>query len=202
MPTPTTLRTLLKPEDLLKQLGIRAGWRVVDFGCGAGYSLVPAARFVGAQGRIVGIDVRAAAVDEARRRVELAGVADRVDVFRADLTRPQASGLPDGWADLVLLVGMLYQSEPQRVLKEAARVVKPSDGSIAVIEWEQVATPIGPPSEQRVTKNAVLAAAKAAGLLFLSSSAPSPYQYGLIFSRAQAPSSSESPRRGRKVVAV
>lgn len=201
MPIPTAIRTLLKPEDVLRQLGIRAGWRVVDFGCGAGYYLVPAARFVGSQGRVVGIDVRSAAVDEARRRAELADVADRVDVFRADLTRPQASGLPDRWADLVLLVSMLYQSEPQSVLREAARIVKPADGRISVIEWEQVATPLGPPSEQRVTKDTVLAAAKAVGLIFLSFFAPSPYQYGVIFMRPQAPSPSEPPHAGKTVSA-
>ncbi|TSC71936.1 MAG: hypothetical protein G01um101438_822 [Parcubacteria group bacterium Gr01-1014_38] len=199
MPIPTALRTLLKPEDILKQLGIRAGWRVVDCGCGAGYYLAPAARFVGAQGRVVGIDVRSAAVDEARRRVELAGVADRVDVFRADLTRPQASGLPDGWADLVLLVSMLYQSEPRSVLQEAARIAKPADGRVVVIEWEQVATPLGPPPEQRVMRDTVLAAAKAAGMMFLSSFTPSPYQYGLMFVRPQASSAAEPPRRAGNV---
>lgn len=192
MPTPTAIRTLLKPEDVLKQLGIRAGWQVADFGCGAGYALVPAARFVGPQGRVVGVDVRAAAVEDARRRVELAGVADRVDVLRADLTRSSASGLPDRWADLVLLVGMLYQSEPRTVLREAARVVKPSNGRVVVIEWEQVATPVGPPAEQRVTKDTVLAAAKGAGLTFLSPLSPSPYQYGLIFVRAGDTNPSES----------
>lgn len=86
---------MLKPDEVLKQLGIRAGWRVADFGCGAGYYLVPAARFVGSSGRVVGIDARTASVDEARRRAELAAVADRVDVVRADLTREKASGLPD-----------------------------------------------------------------------------------------------------------
>lgn len=198
MPTPTAIRTVLKPEEVLKQLGIRAGWRVADFGCGAGYTLVPAARFVGPSGRVVGIDVRAASVDEARRRVELAAVADRVDVLRADLTRDRASGLPDRWADLVLLVGMLYQSEPRSVLQEAARIVKTDGGRVAVIEWEQVATPVGPPPEQRIVRDTVLAAAKAAGLTFLSSFTPSPYQYGLMFARPQAPAA-ESPKQAKKI---
>ncbi len=185
MLTPTSIRTSLKPEELLRQLGIRSGWKVADFGCGAGYTLVPAARFVGSAGRVVGIDIRTMAVDESRRRAERAGVADRVDVLRADLARPRATGLPDGWADLVLLIGVLYQSDPAAVLTEAARVVKPTDGRVAVIEWDEVATPVGPPSEHRVSRDAVLAAGKAAGLTFLSPVHASLHQYGLLFLRAQ-----------------
>lgn len=189
MLTPTTLRTSLKPEEVLRHLGIRSGWKVADFGCGAGFLLVPAARYVGASGRVVGIDVRAPAVDESRRRAELAGVADHVDILRADLTKLRGTGLPDGWADLVLLVGVLYQSDPRAVLTEAARVVKPTDGRVAVIDWEEVATPVGPPPEQRIARDTVLAAAKAAGLTFLSRFAPSPNHYGLLFMRPPEPGS-------------
>lgn len=183
MPTPTSVRTFVKPEELLRAVGIRAAWHVADFGCGPAYFLVPAARFVGPTGRVAGIDVRTAAVDEAKRRVELAGVADQVDIIRADLTRPSASGLPDQWADLVLCIGMLYQTEPRAVLREAARVVKPADGRVIVVEWEEVFTPIGPPPEQRLRRDAVLAAAKSAGLQLLSTGSPSPHQYSLMFVR-------------------
>lgn len=198
MRTPTSLRTSLQPEEILRQLGVRSGWKVADFGCGAGFVLVPVARFVGSSGRVVGVDVRAPAVDESRRRAELAGVADRVDVFRADLTKSRATGLPDGWADLVLLVGVLYQSDPRTVLREAARVVKPTDGRVAVIEWEEVATPIGPPAEQRIGRDTILAAGKSAGLTFLSPLNPSPHQYGLLFVRGHESGTAGTSRRAVK----
>lgn len=198
MLTPTSIRTSLKPEDILRQLGIRSGWKVADFGCGAGFLLVPAARFVGSSGRVVGVDVRAPAVNESRRRAELAGVADHVDILRADLTKSRATGLPDGWADLVLLVGVLYQSDPRTVLLEAARVVKPTDGRVAVIEWEEVATPVGPPPEQRIGQDTVLAAGKAAGLTFLSRFSPSPHHYGVLFMRAHESGTSGASRRAVK----
>lgn len=180
MPTPTAVHTFLKPETLLREAGIRAGWKVADFGCGPGYTLLPAARFVGTTGRVVGIDLRSVAVDEAQKRVRAAGLAGHTDVFRADLTKPESSGLPAGWADLVLLVGVLYQSDPRGILAEAARVVKPSDGRVVVIEWDRVATPIGPPPEQRLPEDAVLAAAKSASLRLLSKFSPSPHHYGLV----------------------
>lgn len=186
MATLTAVQTFLKPEVLLRELGIRAGWRVVDFGCGVGYFLLPAARFVGPSGRVVGIDVRSLAVDEATKRVRAAGLQDQVDVFRADLAQAQGSGLPEHFADLILVVNTLFQSDPAAILAEAARVVKPVEGRVAVVEWEEVATPVGPPPAQRVPVDAVLAAAKRAGLTFLSRLQPSPHHYGLLFAKASA----------------
>jgi SAM-dependent methyltransferase len=183
MPTPTGVRTFVSPAEALRLVGIRAGWKVVDFGCGVGYTLLPAARFVGPTGRVVGIDILASAVDEARKRLDAAGFRDTADVLRADLARPGSSGLPNDWADLVFLGGILFQSDPRGVLQEAARIVKPGDGRVAVIEWDVVATPFGPPPEQRVDRDVVLAAAKGSGLTLLSLLAPSPSQYGAIFTK-------------------
>ncbi len=186
MPTPTAVRTFARPAEILREAGIRAGWRVVDFGCGQGHYLVPAARFVGSTGRVVGIDILTSAVDTTKKRVEEAGMSGYTDVLRADLARPLASGLPDDWADLVLLSGILGQSDPVAVLKEAARVVKPSGGVVLVVEWDQIATPVGPLPDQRIERDAVLAAGKHAGLTLLTTFAPSPYQYGLRFVKAPA----------------
>lgn len=186
MPTPTVVQTFLRPEAILREAGIRAGWKVADFGCGVGYVLVPAAKFVGPLGRVVGVDVRAVAVDESRKRVRAAKVEDRVDILRADLAQPNASGLPDGWADLVLLVTVLNQADPRAILREAARVVKTTEGRVVVIEWDQVATPVGPPPEQRVTGDTVLAAAKSAGLRMLSTLRPSPSHVGWTFIKTQS----------------
>lgn len=186
MPTPTAVRTFARPEEILREAGIRAGWRVVDFGCGPGHYLVPAARFVGSAGRVVGIDILSSAVDTAKKRVLEAGMSGHTDVLRSDLARPRASGLPDDWADLVLLGGILGQSDPRAVLLEAARVVKPRGGVVRVVEWDQIATPVGPPPEQRIERDAVLAAGKRAGLTLFATFAPSPYQYGLSFVKAPA----------------
>lgn len=183
MPTPAGIRTFISPAEALRLVGIRAGWKVVDFGCGVGYTLLPAARFVGPTGRVVGIDILLSAVDEARKRLEAAGFHDTVDVLRADLTRPGASGIPNDWADLVFLGGILFQSDPRAVLQEAARIVKPGDGRVAIIEWDVIATPLGPPAEQRVGRDVVLAAAKSAGLTLLSLLTPSPSQYGVLFTK-------------------
>lgn len=68
-------------EDLLPELHLRPGDRVLDLGCGKGATAVFLAREAGVE--VVAVDLW---VSEAELRgvVEAAGVGDRVDVLHAD----------------------------------------------------------------------------------------------------------------------
>ena len=72
--------------------------KVVDIGCGNGV-LAVAAALTFADARVIASDQSAAAVASTRLTAEAAGVADRVEVQRADASE----AVPEGWADLVLL---------------------------------------------------------------------------------------------------
>ena len=58
---------------LLRRAGIAPGQRVLDIGCGPGDLSLHAAELVGPQGRVVGIDASAAAIDAARTRAAKLG---------------------------------------------------------------------------------------------------------------------------------
>ncbi|WP_258724915.1 class I SAM-dependent methyltransferase [Cellulomonas sp. NS3] len=98
----------------------------VDLGCGTGVLAVALARLRPGL-RITATDESAAAVASARATVEANGVADRVDVVRADA----AGTLPDASVDLVLLnppfhVGAAVHDGVARALfADAARVLRP-----------------------------------------------------------------------------
>lgn len=173
----------LRPESVLREAGIREGMRVAHFGCGPGFYAIPAAKLVGPLGRVAAIDIRTPALGEVGQRARLEGVAN-IDAVRGDLVTEQGSQLPDGWGDLVLLTNILHQSDPRFVLAEAARVVRPESGRVLVVEWELVNIPIGPPVEQRVTPDAILAAARSSNLVLLRRWKPSPYHYAFLFARA------------------
>lgn len=72
--------------------------RVVDLGCGNG-SLAVSAALRWPEARVVATDQSSAAVSATRLTAEAAGVADRVEVHRADALE----AVPDGWAELILL---------------------------------------------------------------------------------------------------
>ena len=71
-----------KRETVCRKLALKEGERVLDVGCGWGSFPIHAAKEHGA--RVVGITLSPAQADEARRRVEAAGVADRVEIRLMD----------------------------------------------------------------------------------------------------------------------
>jgi arsenite methyltransferase len=81
----------------------RRGERVIDVGSGGGLDAMVAARAVGEQGTVVGVDMTPAMLERARRNAAAAGL-NNLD-FREGL----AEHLPveDGWADLVISNGVL-----------------------------------------------------------------------------------------------
>ncbi|QBE49195.1 class I SAM-dependent methyltransferase [Leucobacter triazinivorans] len=72
--------------------------RIVDLGCGNGVLAVSAA-LARPEAAVVATDQSAAAVAATRLTVEAAGVAERVEIHRADAL----DAVPDGWAELILL---------------------------------------------------------------------------------------------------
>ncbi|HEX9968111.1 MAG TPA: cyclopropane-fatty-acyl-phospholipid synthase family protein [Solirubrobacterales bacterium] len=71
-----------KRETVCRKLALKEGERVLDVGCGWGSFPIHAASEHGA--RVVGITLSPAQAEEARRRVEAAGVADRVEIRLMD----------------------------------------------------------------------------------------------------------------------
>jgi cyclopropane-fatty-acyl-phospholipid synthase len=71
-----------KRETVCRKLALKEGDRVLDVGCGWGSFPIHAAQRHSA--RVVGITLSPAQAEEARRRVEEAGVADRVEIRLMD----------------------------------------------------------------------------------------------------------------------
>jgi len=98
------------------------GERVIDIGCGAGLDSLIAARMVGPQGAVVGVDMTPEMLGRARRSAGEVGV-DNVE-FRHGLA--EALPVPDGWADVVISNGVLNLFPDKLAgLGEMARVLKP-----------------------------------------------------------------------------
>jgi len=70
------LSRILRPTtlSLLGRVGVRPGMSCVDVGCGGGDVTLDIARLVGADGRVVGIDIDAIKIDLAREEGAIAGI--------------------------------------------------------------------------------------------------------------------------------
>jgi ubiquinone/menaquinone biosynthesis C-methylase UbiE len=114
---------------------VREGDWVLDIGCGVGLEAIRLARRVGSAGRVVGVDISAPLIAEARRR--LAGAAVPVKYAVMDVRRLD---FPDGAFDLCRTERVLrYVVHPEQALREMARVVRPG-GRVVVFDFDSDAT--------------------------------------------------------------
>jgi ubiquinone/menaquinone biosynthesis C-methylase UbiE len=117
----------------VSRLGLAAGDSVLDLCCGAGASAIPAARAVGAAGRVIGIDVAGALLELARARAAHEDLAS-VEFRQGDATR---TGLPDGSFDAVVCVfGVFFAPDMAAFAAEMWRQVRPG-GVLAITTWGQ-----------------------------------------------------------------
>ncbi len=99
------------------------GERVVDVGCGAGIDSLIAAKMVGPNGQVIGVDMTPAMLDKARSAAVEAGIGN-VE-FRHGYA--ESLPVPDGWADIVISNGVLnLMPDKSAALREMARVLKPT----------------------------------------------------------------------------
>lgn len=116
-------------ESLVADLGIGAGLRVLDLGCGDGTTAIPSAR-LGADVR--GVDIASNLVAAGNARAEAEGL-DNCRFEEGDAS--DLSGLEDDDFDLTLsMFGAMFAPRPYDVAAEMVRVTKPG-GRIVMGNW-------------------------------------------------------------------
>ena len=117
--------------DTVSRLPLAPGGNVLDLCCGHGASAIPAARAVGATGRVLGVDVAQPLLDLALARAAGEGLAN-VEFRQGDAT---CTGLPTGCFDAVVCVfGVFFAADMEAFIAEMWRLVRPG-GVLAVTTW-------------------------------------------------------------------
>jgi SAM-dependent methyltransferase len=111
--------------------GIRAGMRVLDLGCGAGDVAFVAARLVGPEGHVIGVDRSAQALGRARLRAEQRGLT-QVEFVDGDIQDPAPGGPFDAIVGRLIL---MYVPDPAAVLRRQATVLR-AGGLVVPIEFD------------------------------------------------------------------
>lgn len=134
------------PEEwtrrLLADAGVREGMRVLDIGSGRGDVAFLAARLVGAQGHVTGIDREEAPLQAGRERARELGLTN-VRFVQADLASPPADLGP--FDAITCRRVLMYQPDAVASLKLLARLLVPG-GLIVLQEHDSTAMPLCQPA--------------------------------------------------------
>jgi len=128
-----TLDRVLNPiqELLLTRAGITTGERIIDIGCGCGASTIELAGRVGAQGRVMGVDISAPMLARARERAP----TDLPLAFvLADAT---VHAFEAGAADLIFSrFGVMFFADPTLSFQNMRTALRPR-GRLAFASWRE-----------------------------------------------------------------
>jgi ubiquinone/menaquinone biosynthesis C-methylase UbiE len=121
------IRDFFRPRTkIVTEVGIREGFRVLDYGCGAGSYITAVAELVGTSGKVYALDIQPSAVEMVKKIVAKKQLTN-VETILSD----RKTGLPDDSIDRVLLYDVFHElTDPDGVLEELHRVLK-SDGILS-----------------------------------------------------------------------
>jgi ubiquinone/menaquinone biosynthesis C-methylase UbiE len=110
-------------EHVLHLAGLAPGMRVLDVGCGPGELAFLAARLVGPQGTVIGVDLSPEAIETARQRAAAIGLTN-VHFLTRDLADSELV-LDEPVDALIGRLVLQYLPDPALVLRRLASLVKP-----------------------------------------------------------------------------
>lgn len=114
--------------NILRNVGIMKGHKVLDFGCGSGNYTIPAAKVVGEQGVVYAIDEDKKDLNQLMNKVKSMGLKNIIKLKASGKTK---IALSNESVDVVLLYDILHyyyfpkESDRRKLLSEVYRVLKP-----------------------------------------------------------------------------
>ena len=123
-------RRIQPPDEMPLRHGVKPGMRILEVGPGNGTYTIATARALGAEGRLITIDIEPKMIDRVKQRIQEEGIhnieARVADVF--DLP------FEAGSFDLVYMIAVIGEiPSPHKALEEFHKILKPG-GSLAFSE--------------------------------------------------------------------
>jgi cyclopropane fatty-acyl-phospholipid synthase-like methyltransferase len=122
-------RIMHEPEKILA-LSVREGMTALDLGSGMGFFSLAMATLVGAQGKVICVDLQQEMLDALHKRAERAGLAGRIRLQLAAQDDIRVTGP----VDFALAFWMAHEvADLRKFLGQVLSVLKPS-GSVLLVE--------------------------------------------------------------------
>lgn len=172
---------LIDANLILNKVRLSDRMKIADLGCGAsGHFVFPAAKIVGKRGIVYAVDILKTALETVNKRAKLENY-ENIKTVWSNLEIFGATKIESASIDIAMLINTLYQSHKRlEIIREANRMVK-KGGRLIIVEWKNIASPFGPPAEERVDKSWLENIAIKFGLQVEDDFEAGQYHYGLLY---------------------
>lgn len=152
---------------------------IVDFGCGYGTFTIPIAKIVG--GRVYALDIEPEMIEITKRKATTNNL-NNIETSTRDFMA-EGSGLKNESVDYAMLFNILHVHEPEKLLRETCRILRPH-GKLGIIHWNyDPTTPRGPPMEIRPKPAQCIEWANNSGFNSPIKHELKPYHYGIVMEK-------------------
>lgn len=104
-------------------VSVKKGETVVDLGSGAGFDLLIAAEKVGAEGKVIGVDMTDEMLAIARKNADASDMAERIELKKGEIDNLPLENESVDWVISNCVINLATDKE--KVFTEIARVLKP-----------------------------------------------------------------------------
>lgn len=171
----------VQPQNVVAQLSPSQGATVADFGSGAGFFTLAAAKQVGNNGMVYAVDVQQSKLTATQSMAVQQGITN-IQTVLADLDRP-FDQIPDSSCDYVMMASVLHEVSNRSMLLQNAYKVLKTGGKILTVEWKVEQSPFGPAMEKRIPQNQLESELNKLGLRKTKELMADSYHYALVFEK-------------------
>jgi ubiquinone/menaquinone biosynthesis C-methylase UbiE len=171
-----------QPRKLMEALKLKPGHVVADVGAGSGYFTFPIAKKVGADGKVLAVDIQPEMLDIIRKRAKV-GKIKNVEPVQGTEKDPK---LPDGEVDLILMVDVYHEfSYPFEMTEAMVRSLKPG-GRLVFVEYRMEDPRVPIKLVHKMTEKQVIKEMKPHALRWVETLNVLPRQHIIVFEKKKA----------------
>jgi len=142
---------LIDSYKLFSELRLKEDTSFLDLACGSGPYSIAASEYIGEEGIIYAVDLWKEGIDNLLKEVKIKQI-NNIHASIADISIhiPIESRCIDVCLMATVLHDLIQDNTDQETLEELKRVLKPN-GSLAIIEFNKIEGPPGPPIQIRIS---------------------------------------------------
>jgi ubiquinone/menaquinone biosynthesis C-methylase UbiE len=171
----------IKPQNVVAQMGLKAGQVVADFGSGSGFYANAAAQFVGNTGKVLAVDVQQSKLTATFSSGSQQGNKN-IQIVQADLDQP-LQNIPEASCDAVIMASVLHEVKNRQMLLQNAYKVLKTGGLVLAVEWKAEHTLFGPSQDKRIPEHQMEEELAKIGLHKVKSIPADMFHYALLFTK-------------------